>query len=134
MVRTVTITRALHCLLQNANNSSKYIRSKVAAHLDSCLSHVITTKLKASSNLALVDRIFKVGVAFLEEGYQQTRIYGKRILWALKRWIDSKGAYERLIGQVEPDSKKRRVLEVTQGNEGPPALPLRTTLSQVMHL
>eukprot|EP00210_Caulerpa_lentillifera_P002627 g2511.t2 len=130
MIRNVTMTRALHCLLQNSNNPSKYVRSKVAAHLDGCLCHIATTKLKASTNLALIDRIFKACVSFLEEGYQQTRIYGKRILWALKRWIDNKGAYERLIGQVEPDSKKRRVLEVTQGNEGPPPVPIRAALSQ----
>lgn len=130
MIRNVPLMRSFNALLQNANTSSKYVRSKVAAHLDDCLSHA-TTKLKATANLTLIDRLFKIGVMFLEEGSQQTRTHGKRILWQLRSWINNRGAFERLMGQIEPEIKKRRVREILNSNEALPSVPNRNAREQV---
>jgi len=88
---------------------------------------VAAAKLKASPNLALIDKIFKVGVAFLEEGSQVTRSHGKRIVWQLKEWIGNKGAFERLMCQLETDAKKRRVQSVVEGMDVPPSVPPHPT-------
>ena len=125
MIRNVSPLRSVTVLLNHAGNASKYIRCKVAAHLDDALEGA-AAKLSADANLSLIDRIFKVGVGFLEEGSLETRTHGKRMLWSLRGWINNRGAFQRLVGQLESETKRRRVRDVFEQADGPPPLPVRS--------
>jgi hypothetical protein len=57
--------------------------------------------------------VFKAAVGFLNEGAQDTRTYGKRIIWNLCQILGGPGPeFEKLIAAVEPASSVKKVRAV----------------------
>ncbi|CAD7701290.1 unnamed protein product, partial [Ostreobium quekettii] len=119
LMDNVSNSRAFSTLLANASNKSMVIRSKVAACLDDVLD-VESGRTGQAPTMAILERVFKTAVAFTEEGSQDTRSYGKRLIWHVRRWVGSSAGFERLVSQLGSETKQRKVHEVLEARSVPP--------------
>lgn len=58
-------------------------------------------------------------------GAQETRIYGKRLIWNLKQLIGSSSDFDRLVSLLQPALLQKKVQDVLEGLNGPPPPPSR---------
>ena len=58
-------------------------------------------------------------------GAQETRIYGKRLIWNLKQLIGNSSDFDRLVSLLQPALLQKKVHEVLEGLNGPPPPPSR---------
>ena len=62
---------------------------------------------------------------FPPAGAQETRIYGKRLIWNLKQLIGNSSDFDRLVSLLQPALLQKKVHEVLEGLNGPPPPPSR---------
>ncbi|GMH44231.1 hypothetical protein BSKO_12165 [Bryopsis sp. KO-2023] len=124
MVQHVSELKAISTLVSLANHKSPHFRARVAANLDDCL-ETVSSRLSASGHVGLIEKVFKAAVGFLEEGSLETRTRGKRIIWDIKHWLNSRSSFGRLVEQLGSETKKRKVSEVVESSNGPPPPPVK---------
>lgn len=112
----IKITVALLGLAQHKNSQ---VRAKIAGHLD-CIIQSDAGKT-FTGNAGVMERLLRAGVSFSEEGSQEARVFGKRILWRCHQLVSTnKGAFQGLLNALEGDAKRKKVLEAVQGRLLPP--------------
>ncbi|GAX73544.1 hypothetical protein CEUSTIGMA_g995.t1 [Chlamydomonas eustigma] len=124
MTRSVSETRAISSLLTCANHKSQHVRVRVASHLDSIV-ECPGTRAALLTNWTCLERLFKTVAGFLNEGAQETRTYGKRLIWNLKQLIGNTSDFDRLISLLHPEPLKKKVQDVLESMNGPPPPPSR---------
>eukprot|EP00803_Ostreobium_quekettii_P000181 evm.model.scf_708.2 EVM.evm.TU.scf_708.2 scf_708:36024-41849(+) len=122
LMNTVSNSRAISTLLASASHKSMGIRCKVAG----CLEEVLDPDIGRGQgpSQANLERVLKTAVGFTEEGAQDTRSYGKRIIWHVRQWVGSSAGFEKLLAKVGSETKQRKAREVLQARSMPP-LPQR---------
>ncbi|KAG2432395.1 hypothetical protein HYH02_012966 [Chlamydomonas schloesseri] len=132
MCRCCGEARCAAALLGVAGHKNPYVRGKVAFHLD-CHMEACAGGARPSlaNNPSLVERVFKAGAAFLDEGSLDTRTYGKRIIWHVKAMLASRTEFDRLVHSVSPESLHRKVVDTVEGLNGPPPPPSRAVAGGV---
>ncbi|KAG2439615.1 hypothetical protein HXX76_004967 [Chlamydomonas incerta] len=124
--------RCTAALLGVSAHKNPYVRGKVAYHLD-CHMEACAGGARQSlaNNPAVVERVFRAGAAFLDEGGLDTRTYGKRIIWHVKAMLSSRADFDRLVHSVTPESLHRKVVDTVEGLNGPPPPPSRAVAGGV---
>ncbi|GIL85496.1 hypothetical protein Vretifemale_14008 [Volvox reticuliferus] len=127
MYRCCGESRSVLALLGCAGHKSPYVRGKVAFHLDSHLEACAGAGggRQALVNAPCLERLFRAAAGFVEEGYQDTRTHGKRIIWHVKGMLASRAEFDRLVAGISPEALQRKVVDVVEGLNGPPPPPSR---------
>ncbi|KXZ45846.1 hypothetical protein GPECTOR_50g640 [Gonium pectorale] len=127
MYRCCGEARSVLALLGCAGHKNPYVRGKVAFHLDNHLEGCAGGGGRAAlaGNSTCMERLFKAAAGFLDEGSLDTRTHGKRIIWHVKGMLSGRAEFDRLLGGVNPDGLRRKVVDVVEGLNGPPPPPSR---------
>ena len=111
-------------LVGSCQHKSPQVRAKVAGHLDAlvqsaaaadvagkvalALAYVFEQTLDHlqlrvfAGNKAIFDRVVKVAAAILDEGSQDARLYGKRVLWHCRQLADAqKWGFQKCVASLE---------------------------------
>eukprot|EP00195_Chlamydomonas_chlamydogama_P001663 CAMPEP_0202916712 /NCGR_PEP_ID=MMETSP1392-20130828/69262_1 /ASSEMBLY_ACC=CAM_ASM_000868 /TAXON_ID=225041 /ORGANISM="Chlamydomonas chlamydogama, Strain SAG 11-48b" /LENGTH=1484 /DNA_ID=CAMNT_0049609237 /DNA_START=160 /DNA_END=4614 /DNA_ORIENTATION=+ len=129
MVRNCSEARTVSALAACANHKSTHVRTRVASHLDSLVEGGGPSNARSAltSNWSCLEKLFKTGAGFLDEGALETRTYGKRIIWGVKQLLGNKSDFDRLATSVSVGLQKK-VTEVVESINGPPPPPTRGAL------
>jgi len=122
MLTNCSESRTSTALAACSGHSSKYVRAKVAAAIDSLLRNS-----KTPPSVTTIERCFNCAVAFVEDQAPEARTYGKRILWAI--YSRSPGDFAQLLAKVSNDLKSSKVRDVVAKGSEPPLTSISTQAS-----
>ncbi|KAK9861696.1 hypothetical protein WJX84_010560, partial [Apatococcus fuscideae] len=128
MVDNLSETRVATALLASIAAKSPHVRAKLASHMDALVQGDHGLRLLGSMNV--LEKLFQTAAGFLEEGSQETRTHGKRILCVVRQLTSSISydEFRRLVARLPGDAKQRKIWEVVDSNPVPPPLPSKLGL------
>ncbi|KAK9862500.1 hypothetical protein WJX84_010810 [Apatococcus fuscideae] len=129
MVENLSETRVATALLGSIGAKSPHVRAKLASHMDAIVQG--DHGLRLLSSMTVLEKLFQAAAGFLEEGSQETRTHGKRIL-CIVRQLTSSISYDefrRLVARL-PGSSFSGDIASFSGASSPlgsyPSTPLKT--------
>eukprot|EP00884_Botryococcus_braunii_P012209 jgi/Botrbrau1/2098/Bobra.0093s0006.1 len=122
LVENLSEIRTVPQLVTLSSHKSMHTRTKVASQLDQCLQGSRGQRLAAGSP-ALLDKVFRTAVGFLEEGSLETRTYGKRMVLNICRFV-GREEFRRLVCKIPGEVRQRKLWELAEGGNVSNAVPV----------
>jgi len=114
-------TRSASLLLQQTGHKNPNTRTKIASKLDELLN---THGTRMLGNRQLLDQLLTAALKFTTEAKEDTRTFGKRMLWELKRLVGASGGdLSQMIGNRGDARARQAALAMFQKEAGPPPAP-----------